>query len=169
MLAGAKKLLDRSEEAKIIAMRLGSPPVGYGKWTLRLLARKVVELKIAETISYETIRQTLKKSHEYQAGHRVLGHPPEANAEFVAHMENVLATYEKAYDPTQPVVCMDEQPVQLINETRQPIPETTDHPKRIDYEYQRNGTASIFMFCEPLGEWRHATARKHRTKMLTNH
>ena len=48
--------------------------------------------------------------------------PPEANAEFVAHMENVLATYEKAYDPTQPVVCMDEQPVQLINEMRQPIP-----------------------------------------------
>ena len=90
--------------------------------------------------------------------------PPEANAEFVAHMENVLATYEKAYDPTQPVVCMDEQPVQLINETRQPIPETTDHPKRIDYEYQRNGTASIFMFCEPLGEWRQATAREHRTK-----
>ena len=90
--------------------------------------------------------------------------PPEANAEFVAHMENVLATYEKAYDPTQPVVCMDEQPVQLISETRQPIPETTDHPKRIDYEYQRNGTASIFMFCEPLGEWRQATARKHRTK-----
>ena len=59
--AGAKKLLDGSEEAKIIAMRLGSPLVGYGKWTLRLLARKVVELKIAETISYETIRQTLKK------------------------------------------------------------------------------------------------------------
>ena len=75
-IAGAQKLLDGSEEAKIIAMRLGSPLVGYGKWTLRLLARKVVELKIAETISYETIRQTLKKSHEYQAGHRVLGHPP---------------------------------------------------------------------------------------------
>ena len=60
-IAGAKKLLDGSEEAKIIAMRLGWPPVGYGKWTLRLLARKVVELEIAETISYETVRQTLKK------------------------------------------------------------------------------------------------------------
>lgn len=56
--AGAKKLLD---EAKIIAMRLGSPPEGYGKWTLRLLARKVVELEVVETVSHETVRQTLKK------------------------------------------------------------------------------------------------------------
>lgn len=59
--AGAKKLLDGSEEAKIIAMRLGSPPEGYGKWTLRLLARKVVELEVVEKVSHETVRQTLKK------------------------------------------------------------------------------------------------------------
>ena len=59
--AGAKKLLNGSEEAKIIAMRLASPPAGYGKWTLRLLARRVVESEIAETVSYETVRQTLKK------------------------------------------------------------------------------------------------------------
>jgi len=90
--------------------------------------------------------------------------PPKCNAEFVAHMENVLATYEKPYDPSRPVVCMDEQPVQLVSETRQPIPATADHPKRIDYEYQRNGSASIFMFCEPLAGWRQATARQRRTK-----
>jgi hypothetical protein len=59
--AGAKKLLDGNQEAKLIAMRLGSPPQGYGKWTLRLLARKVVELEIHTTISHETVRQTLKK------------------------------------------------------------------------------------------------------------
>ena len=85
--------------------------------------------------------------------------PPVANAEFVAHMENVLETYEKPYDASRPVVCMDEQPVQLIKETRQPIPETKSHPQRFDYEYERNGTASIFMFCEPLAGWRQATAR----------
>ena len=59
---------------------------------------------------------------------------------------------------------MDEQPVQLIKETRQPIAETKNHPQRIDYEYKRNGTASIFMFCEPLAGWRQATAREQRTK-----
>ena len=83
--------------------------------------------------------------------------PPECDAEFVAHMENVLETYEKPYDPSQPVICMDEQPVQLTKETRKPIPATKDHPQRVDYEYERNGTASIFMFCEPLGGWRQAT------------
>lgn len=59
--AGARKLLNGTEEAQVIAMRLGSPPAGYGKWTLRLLARKVVELQVVEHISHETVRQTLKK------------------------------------------------------------------------------------------------------------
>jgi len=55
------KLLDGEQEAKIIAMRLGPPPKGYGNWTLRLLARKVVELEIVDAVSYETVRRTLKK------------------------------------------------------------------------------------------------------------
>jgi len=90
--------------------------------------------------------------------------PPEADAEFVACMENVLETYEKPHDPNCPVLCMDEQPVQLIKETRRPIPATRHHAKRIDYEYERAGTASIFMFTEPLAGWREATARTSKTK-----
>lgn len=57
-----EKILDGEQEAKVIAMRLGDPPKGFGKWTLRLLARKVVELEIVESISYQTIRRTLKKT-----------------------------------------------------------------------------------------------------------
>jgi hypothetical protein len=91
--------------------------------------------------------------------------PPDSDGEFVAHMEDVLETYAKAYDPAQPVVCMDEQPVQLIGETRVPIPATQDHPERVDYEYERKGTASIFMFAEPLSGFRQATARPQRTKV----
>ena len=60
--APTEKLLDGQQEAKIIATRLGSPPKGYAHWTLRLLARKVVELEIVDTISYETVRRTLKKT-----------------------------------------------------------------------------------------------------------
>ena len=56
------KLLDGEQEAKIIATRLGTPPKGYGKWTLRLLARKVVELEIVDAVSYQTVRRTLKKT-----------------------------------------------------------------------------------------------------------
>ena len=57
-----EKLLDGKQEAKIIAMRLGPPPKGYANWSLRLLARKVVALEIIDSISYETVRRTLKKT-----------------------------------------------------------------------------------------------------------
>jgi len=57
-----EKLLDGKQEAKIIATRLGAPPRGYANWTLRLLARKVVELGIVDSVSYETVRRTLKKT-----------------------------------------------------------------------------------------------------------
>ena len=80
-------------------------------------------------------------------------------------MENVLETYGKPYDPQVPVLCMDEQPVQLQKETRVPMPATTDHPRRVDYEYERAGTAAIFMFAEPLAGWREVSVRERRTKV----
>ena len=91
--------------------------------------------------------------------------PPEADAEFVASMEDVLETYAEPYNSDFPVLCMDEQPVQLLKETRIPIAATTRHPKRVDYEYERAGTASIFMFCEPLAGWREVSVRERRTKI----
>jgi hypothetical protein len=91
--------------------------------------------------------------------------PPDSDAEFVAHMENVLETYAKPYNPSCPVICMDEQPVQLQQETRTPIPATDKHGKRVDYEYERAGTACIFMFTEPLAGWREVTVRQTRTKI----
>ena len=91
--------------------------------------------------------------------------PPECDAEFVANMEDVLETYEKPYDSTHPVVCMDEQPVQLIKDVKVPIEETIDHARRVDYEYERAGVANIFMFAEPLAGWRDAFARETKTKV----
>ena len=90
--------------------------------------------------------------------------PPDADAEFAAHMEAVLDLYAQPYDPTRPVLCMDEQPVQLQKETRSPQPATADHGQRVDYEYERAGTASIFMFTEPLAGWRKVSVRERRTK-----
>lgn len=91
--------------------------------------------------------------------------PPQADGEFVAGMEVVLDTYAQPYDPRHPVLCMDEQPIQLLNETRVPVAATKGHPRRVDYEYERAGTASIFMFCEPLAGWREVTVRQRRTKI----
>ena len=91
--------------------------------------------------------------------------PPEADAEFVAGMEDVLDVYAKPYDSGCPVICMDEQPVQLLKETRPPIPATAKHAKRVDYEYERAGTANIFMFTEPLAGWREVSVRQTKTKI----
>ena len=90
--------------------------------------------------------------------------PPEANSEFVADMEDVLETFARPYDAACPVVCMDEQPVPLLKETRIPIPASKDHARRVDYKYERAGTACIFMFAEPSSGWRHVSVRPHRTK-----
>lgn len=91
--------------------------------------------------------------------------PPEQNADFVAHMEDVLEVYHRPYDPTRPVVCMDEQPVQLIKETRLPLPAAPGRPECVDYEYERNGTANVFLFTEPLGGWRQTSIRERKTAL----
>ena len=91
--------------------------------------------------------------------------PPEADAEFAASMEEVWDVSARPYDPQYPVLCMDEQPIQLLKETRTPIAATKKHPRRVDYEYERVGTASIFMFCEPLLGWRQVAVRERRTKV----
>jgi hypothetical protein len=89
--------------------------------------------------------------------------PPAQSGEFVAHMEDVLDVYHLPYDPQIPMVCMDEQPVQLIKETRPPLPAAPGKPEKVDYEYERNGTANIFMFTEPLTGTRHVRVTEHRT------
>lgn len=89
--------------------------------------------------------------------------PPEQNADFVAKMEDILDVYTTPYDENCPVICLDEKPYQLLDESREAIPMKSDKPKRIDNEYVRNGTCSIFVMCEPLSGWHHANAREHRT------
>lgn len=79
-------------------------------------------------------------------------------------MEEVLETYPQPYDADCPVVCMDEQAVQLVRETRPPVAASKQHPERVDYEYERAGTAALCMFCEPLAGWRNVSVRERRTK-----
>jgi len=80
-------------------------------------------------------------------------------------MEDILEVYCLPYDPARPVVCMDEQPVQLLKETRLPVPAAPGRPARYDYEYERNGTANIFLFTEPLAGWRHLQVTGQRTRL----
>jgi len=79
-------------------------------------------------------------------------------------MEDVLEIYALPYDKEVPMICMDEQPVQLLGEKLKPIPMKPGKPHIQDYEYVRNGTCSIFVFTEPLDGWRHVIASERRTK-----
>jgi hypothetical protein len=89
--------------------------------------------------------------------------PPEQNADFVAKMEDVLDAYALPHDENCPVICLDEKPYQLLDERREPIPMKRGSPAKIDNEYERCGTCSIFVMCEPLKGWHHAHARERRT------
>ena len=80
----------------------------------------------------------------------------------MARMEDVLDLYGEDYDPERPVVCFDETSKQLIEETRTPIAPRAGRLKRYDYEYKRNGTRNLFMFCEPKGGWRHVEVTERR-------
>ena len=80
-------------------------------------------------------------------------------------MEDILDLYEEPYDPEKPVICMDERPCQLIGDIVAPIPMEPGKPKKEDNEYERNGTCSVFIACEPLTGWRYLEVRKRRTKM----
>lgn len=79
-------------------------------------------------------------------------------------MEDVLAVYTQPYDPRFPQVCMDELPVQLLKDTRTPLPSRPGAVERIDYEYEREGTANVFLFCEPLPGQRWTAVTEQRTK-----
>ena len=89
--------------------------------------------------------------------------PPQANAEFVCAMEDVLEVYTRVYDPARPVVCLDEKAKPLVAETRTPVPAEPGQPERVDYEYERCGTANLFLTCEPLTGHRHVTVTERRT------
>ena len=91
--------------------------------------------------------------------------PPEANAAFVAGMEDVLEVCHRPHDPKRPVVCLDETSKQLISETRVPIPARPGRPARHDDEYARNGTANLFMMFAPLEGWRHVKITGRRAAL----
>ena len=91
--------------------------------------------------------------------------PSKEDADFVACMEDVLDVYELPYDPMYPVVCMDEKPYQLLGDARKPLPMRPGDDQKIDSEYTRNGTCSIFAFVEPLGGTHHVSVHEHRTAL----
>ena len=91
--------------------------------------------------------------------------PPEQDADFICQMEEVLDLYSQREDPNYPLVCFDETSKQLTKETHIPEAAEPGQVAREDYQYQRNGTANLFMFSAPLLGWRHVEVTEHRTQI----
>jgi hypothetical protein len=95
--------------------------------------------------------------------------PPQANAAFVCAMEDVLEVYTRPSDPRRPQVCVDESRQQRVAATRAPSPATPGQPERVDDEYERKGTANLFMVCEPLAGQRRVKVTERRTAVALAH
>lgn len=163
-------------EAHVLATALAPAPNGRARWTLRLLAEYCTEKQYIVSISHSAVGVMLNTNQVKPHLSEYWCTPKERDAEFVMHMEDILGIYKQEYNPLKPVICMDEKPVQLLDEIRERVAAKplcinpdTGLPKhgrleKIDSEYVRCGTASIFMFTEPLGGWRHTEALKSRKK-----
>ncbi len=156
--------LDGSQEAYLIALACSAPPDGSVRWTLRLLANRLVELGYVETVSHETVRQVLLANELKPWIKKQCCIPTAPDAEFVYHMEDVLEVYTRPYDPARPLVCMDEINTQLLADTRDPLPMEPGKTRCEDYEYERHGVCNVFLACEPLVGTRVTMTAAQRTK-----
>ena len=160
--AGPPRKLGASEEALLVAVACSDPPAGRARWTLDLLAGEMVRLTAHTTLSGDTVGRRLAEM-KLKPWQEKMWCIPTVNAEYVARMEDVLTLYAAAPDPRRPVVCFDETPRQLIGDARVPIRAEPGKPRRVDYEYVRNGTANVFMFVDVNRPWRHAKVTEQRT------
>jgi hypothetical protein len=159
-----QRRLDGTQEAYLIALVCSAPPEGTVRWTLRLLANRLVELGYVETVSHETVRQVLLANELKPWIKKQWCIPTAPDAEFVYHMEDVLEVYTRPYDPARPLVCMDEINTQLLADTRDPLPMEPGKTRCEDYEYERHGVCNVFLACEPLAGTRVTLTARQRTK-----
>lgn len=160
---GGSRKLTGKEEALLVATACSKPPEGRARWTLELLAGRMVRLTEHESICRETVRRRLKEN-ELKPWQKRMWCIPSVTPGFVACMEDVLDLYAEE-TPEAPVVCFDETPFQLVGETRKPLPAKPGQSAIYDYEYRRQGTANLFMFVDAHCSWRHVKATQRRTNI----
>lgn len=145
---GPEALLDQSQRQRIVAMVCSDPPEGYARWTLRLVVEEAVKRKLVPRVGRETIR-ILLQDHDLQPWREKMWCIAELNDEYIERMEDVLEVYERPLSAEEPVVCVDEKPVTLHNDVRDPIPMKPGSVAKRDNEYERCGTANAFCGIEP--------------------
>jgi transposase len=150
---GAPPDFDDRVKSQIVAMVCSDPPEGFDRWTLRLIQEKAIKDSVVESISRETIRVILEE-HDLKPWRQRSWCVPDLDDEFIDRMEDVLKVYERDYDESNPVVCLDEKPIQLLEDVRPVSGIAPGEERKVDYEYKRKGTANVFCAVEPLaGEY----------------
>ena len=135
-------------EAKIIAKACTAPPEGYARWTVTLLTKESAVI-LEEKLSRASIGRVMQRNELKPHLTSYWCIPPTEDGDFVAAMEDVLDIYQRPYDPENPVWCMDEKPYQILDDSRKPLPMRPGDVTKIDSEYVRNGTVSVFCFIQP--------------------
>ena len=146
--SGRPKEICSRVESYIVATVCSEPPEGFDRWTLELIKGRLEEEKVVDSISLESVRLILKE-HDLKPWRQKMWSVPSLNDEYIERMEAVLDIYEMPYNKDNPVVCIDEKPVQLTADVRSSIPMAVAQPKRVDFEYRRCGIANVFCGVEP--------------------
>ena len=158
---GGERKLDSSEEALLVSIACSEPPAGNSRWTLQLLADKLVMLTEHSQVSRETVRRRLSEL-EIKPWQKKMWCIPKLDADYVAQMEHILDLYAEPPNAEKPIVNFDEALKQLVADTRDPKPPKPGRSAQQDYEYRRIGTANIFLFFDRHRGWRHAKPTEHK-------
>jgi len=154
--------IDSRVQANITMIACSDPPEGSARWTLHMIADKLVKLDIIDSISHESVRMALKKNRlkPWLSEQWCIG---QITGSYLWHMEDVLDQYEMPYDPLRPQICFDERPCFLIEDVGAIIPMSPGKVKRYHYEYKKNGSCCLFLAFEPHTGFRYVEVRDRRT------
>ena len=147
---GQPRVFDDRIKSNIVALVCSDPPEGFDRWTLELIKSKVEDKSITKSISKEKIRIILRE-HDLKPWQQRMWCVPELTEEYIERMEAILDLYERGDSKEFPLICLDEKPIVLFEDSRAPILMEKGSTKKVDYEYIRNGTANAFVAVEPFG------------------
>ena len=159
--SGGPRKLSGAEEVLLIATACAAPPTGRASWTLDLLADEMVRLTPHDGLSGDTVGRRLAEN-KLKPWREKMWCIPKVNSEYVARMEDVLDLYAEPADPKRPVVSLDESPIQLIGESRVPLPAEPGQVRKYDCEYVRHGTANLFVCVDVNRPWRTVKVTERR-------
>lgn len=139
---------DDRVKSQIVAIVCSDPPEGFDRWTLELIQEKAVKDGYVASISHESVRLILQE-HDLKPWRQRSWCVPDLDEEFIEKMEDVLRVYERKPDPLKPLICLDEKPVQLLEDIRPVSGLSPGSPQKVDFEYKRKGTCSVFCAVNP--------------------